>query len=411
MTRHEHFRSVTMTTSRVRSPSNRSAFGSAELRRRSSVFLRVSGRSAARKALMDSAALKADALLKLEVEHKKKNVFVTQLEEHREQIEEHIKLIPVITESSSGLLDTGVHTLQTTLVLKKRSEVDAVDTRLMDTRQEVQRSMKTLQQRRAQLQQRQTETKHRAAEFERFVEENEVKRRRALKKYQTEREQNEVREQEKAELSKQLQDLQTRRLSLQERVNKYKIFEEFLMKTLDLLPDKYVGCGTDLVTPIIRRYETLTVSRQDLLQQLSSLTDEMKSSQNHMESLRQEHNTFKLMTNQELSERQTQLDQLKERNKQLEMMLHMHLGQSRDQVEEVGNILIAVKNLAEQCYLSHYGALDLMDTCTMMDMIKEFILEKADMERRAMRLVASSGATVKKTSSRSRALTALKTPP
>lgn len=62
-------------------------------------------------------------------------------------------------QSSSGLLDTGVHTLQTTLVLKKRSEVDAVDTRLMDTRQEVQRSMKILQQRRAQLQQRQTEVR------------------------------------------------------------------------------------------------------------------------------------------------------------------------------------------------------------------------------------------------------------
>lgn len=184
----------------------------------------------------------------------------------------------------------------------------------------------------------------------------------------------------------------------------------------DLCCVEYVGYGTDLVTPIIRRYETLTVSREDLLQQLSSLTDEMKSSQNHMESLRQQHSTFKLMTNQELSERQTQLDQLKEKNKQLEMMLHMHLGQSRDQVEEVGNILIAVKNLSEQCYLSHYGALDLMDTSSMMDMIKEFIVEKADMERRATRLVASSGATVKrttpkKTPSRSGALTAPKTLP
>ncbi len=107
--------------------------------------------------------------------------------------------------------------------------------------------------------------KHRAAKFEKFVEENEVKRRRALKKFQMERQQNEVKEKEKEELSKQLQDLQarspsqtpaestqvfpsvivqmcitlffTRRLCLQERVNKYKKFEEFLMKTLELLPD------------------------------------------------------------------------------------------------------------------------------------------------------------------------------
>lgn len=55
-----------------------------------------------------------------------------------------------------------------------------------------------------------SQTKHRAAKFEKFVEENEVKRRRALKKFQMERQQNEVKEKEKEELSKQLQDLQDR---------------------------------------------------------------------------------------------------------------------------------------------------------------------------------------------------------
>lgn len=41
-----------------------------------------------------------------------------------------------------------------------------------------------------------------------------------------------------------LLSLFNRRLSLQERVNKYKIFEEFLMKTLDLLPDsKNISSG------------------------------------------------------------------------------------------------------------------------------------------------------------------------
>ncbi len=48
------------------------------------------------------------------------------------------------------------------------------------------------------------------SKVEKFVEENEVKRRRALKKFQMERQQNEVKEKEKEELSKQLQDLQAR---------------------------------------------------------------------------------------------------------------------------------------------------------------------------------------------------------
>ncbi|XP_051724177.1 coiled-coil domain-containing protein 42 homolog isoform X1 [Ctenopharyngodon idella] len=379
---------------------------------------------------MDSAslpALKTDADLKLKVENRKKNVFVTQLEEHsalsvnvvfdREQKDEHIKHIPVITQGSSGLLETGVNTLQSTLVLKKRVEVDELNAQLMDKRQQVHDCMKILRERRAQLQQRQTETKHRAAKFEKFVEENEVKRRRALKKFQMEKQQNELKEKEKTELSTQLQDLQARRLYLKERVNKYKIFEEFLMKTLDLLPDNYLGYRTDLVMPIIRRYETLSISRQDLLQQLNSLTDEMKTSQNQLEALKHQHNTYKLMTNQELSERQTQLDQMNEKNKQLEMTLQMHMAQSRDQVEEAGNILIAVRNLGEQCYLSHYGPLDSMETVTMMDMIKEFIVEKADLERRATRLTDSSAATAKKNpsgriqlKSRSSRSTARKTP-
>ncbi|XP_039507034.1 glutamic acid-rich protein isoform X5 [Pimephales promelas] len=182
-------------------------------------------------------ALKTDADLKLKVENRKKNVFVTQLEEHREQKDEHIKHIPVITEGSSGLLETGVNTLQSTLVLKKHVEVDEMNTQLMDKRQQVHDCMKLLRERRAQLQQRQTETKQRAAEFEKFVEENELKRRRALKKFQTERQQIELKEKEKAELCSLLQDLQARRLYLKERVNKFKIFEDFLMKTLDLLPD------------------------------------------------------------------------------------------------------------------------------------------------------------------------------
>ncbi|KAK7152396.1 hypothetical protein R3I93_010569 [Phoxinus phoxinus] len=352
---------------------------------------------------MDSSltlpALNTDADLKLKVENRKKNVFVTQLEEHREQKDEHITHIPVITQGSSGLLETGVNTLQATLVLKKRVEVEQMDTQLMEKRQQVHDSMEILRERRAQLQQRQTETKQRAAEFEKFVEENELKRRRALKKFQTERQQNEQKEKQKAELCALLQDLQARRLYLKERVNKYKIFEDFLMKTLDLLPDNYLGYRAELVTAIIRRYETLSVSRQDLLQQLHRLTDQMKTSQDQLDALKHQHNTFKLTANQELSERQTQLDHTSEQNKQLEMTLRMHMSQCRDQVKEVGNILIAVRNLGEQCYLSHYGPLDGMDAATVMDMIKEFMVEKADLEKRAMRLTDSSAATAKKSTS------------
>ncbi|XP_065123369.1 coiled-coil domain-containing protein 42 homolog [Paramisgurnus dabryanus] len=269
----------------------------------------------------------------------------------------------------SEILETGVNTLQTTLVLKKQVEVDEVHRKLLNKRHEFKGCMQILQQRKEDLQQKQLEAKQRAAKFEKFVEENEVKRRRALKRFILEKRQNESKEKEKAELSKQLEELQARRLYLKERVKKYKIFEEFLLKVLQLLPDNYLGYGADLMTPIIRRYETLSTSRQDLLQQLNSLTDELKTSQHKLDTLKQDHGTYKLMTNQKLTELQTQLDQIKEKKKQQQLRLQMSLGESRDQVEEVGNILMAVRNLGEQCYLNHYGPLEGMDIFTMMDIV------------------------------------------
>lgn len=95
------------------------------------------------------------------------------------------------------------------------------------------------------------------------------------------------------------------------------------------------------------------------------------------------------MSNKELSELQNELESLKEMNKQAEFSLLMEQGQSREKVEEVGSILMAISNLAEQCYLPTYGPLEDISVLTMTDMVKEYILDKADTERRARRLMES----------------------
>lgn len=55
-----------------------------------------------------------------------------------------------------------------------------------------------------------TQIKERAINFEKFVGENEIKRQRALKKYQKEKKENELREVEKSNLYKELEQLQIR---------------------------------------------------------------------------------------------------------------------------------------------------------------------------------------------------------
>lgn len=102
--------------------------------------------------------------------------------------------------------------------------------------------------------------------FEKFVGENEAKRCRALKKYETAQEQNILKQREIEELAKKLKQLRarwelykitgfvwgccsvshfspqlfplyfSRHQVLKDRMAKYKIYEDYLMKTLDYLP-------------------------------------------------------------------------------------------------------------------------------------------------------------------------------
>ncbi|XP_061072557.1 coiled-coil domain-containing protein 42 homolog [Conger conger] len=331
-----------------------------------------------------------DPRLKLKVEHRMKNIFVTQVEDAREEDNENANFIPIITEASSKLLETGVNTLQRTLVLKKRVQVDEADRELALKRQEIRERLLALGHRRAEFEHKQQASKDRSGKFEKFVQDNEAKRRRAQRKYLAERKQNELKETEIGELQQQLQKLQARQCHLKETVNKYKAYENYLLLVLDRLPENYLQYGGESqVLPVIRRRETLSVTHQDLLERLGRLVDELESSQRSLETLKQEHDTNKLMTNRKLYELQNQWDRIRERNKEMEMNLHLHQGQSRDQTEELGSVFIAIQNMGEQCHSQQYGPIENMSILHMMDMIKEFLHEKADVAKRAMLLTDS----------------------
>lgn len=137
-----------------------------------------------------------------------------------------------------------MNTLQKTLVLKKQAELDEVDKQLAFKQQEFKSCLEALAQRRSQQEKKQqqvtwnhpklqhknegvdfchwqhpktvflwglfTQTKERAIKFEKFVAENEVKRRRALKKYEAAREQNISKQREIEDLTEQLKQLRAR---------------------------------------------------------------------------------------------------------------------------------------------------------------------------------------------------------
>ncbi|KAM9777616.1 uncharacterized protein CCDC197 [Neosynchiropus ocellatus] len=341
---------------------------------------------------------KLDPRLKLQVEQRLRNVFVTQPDDIRSRNEDDVVHIPVVTQLPGRVLEAGVNTLKKTLILKKQSEVDEVNELLSVRRHEFSDRIRVLAQRRSDVEAQLQETQERARKFLKFVAENEAKRLRAIQKYEAAKEQNALKQGEIEDLTKQLLHLQARRHKLMERMSKYKIYEDYLMRTLDLLPGAYLDADSDdPVMPIIRRHETLSITHQELLQGLERLEVEAELSQRQLQAMKQQHAIKTLVVNKELSELQSELESLKDLNKQTEGNLLMEGGQSRRKVEESGSLLLAVTNLAEQCSLPAFGPLENMAVPTMMDMVKEFILDTRDTEKRARRLMESASAATSRT--------------
>ncbi|XP_008398306.1 uncharacterized protein CCDC197 [Poecilia reticulata] len=338
--------------------------------------------------------LDGDSCPKLQMEKRVKNVFVTQPEDPRDRKKETM-CISATTETSSKLLEVGVKALKKALIARKQAELHELDVQLALKTQDFRSCMEALANRRSELETQQRQTKEEEMKFEKFVAEKEVKRRKALKQCEATLEQNILKQRQIEDLTEQLTKLETRRQVLKQRTEKNKIYEDYLMKTLDHLPSiPRHNSSESLAMPIIRRHETLSVTHQELLQRLRRMEAAVEQQWRQLQSTKQQHSITTLMSSKQLSELHSELESLKEKNRQVEVNLLMKRGVSREKGEEVGKLLLAVNNLAQECYIPEFGPLEGMSVLIMMDMVKEFVLDKADTERRVRRLESCSTATL-----------------
>ncbi|XP_051873040.1 coiled-coil domain-containing protein 42 homolog [Pristis pectinata] len=328
---------------------------------------------------VDASALACLAEIRrqpLHIKNTMKSIFVTQLGDRRDE-DENINYIPIIKEPAAEILANGRKTHQSTLVLKKEVEVDQINDELAAKREEFLQRMEAISQRRAEFERKEQANKERALKFDKFIKDNEIKRCRAIKKHQLEVKENEVKQRELQDLLQQIEEIKARQQKLQKRVSNYKVYEDYLLKVIDNLPENYLEYGVEsLVMCIIRKYETLRSTNETLINNLSRLSDELEQQQHNLEALHQEYDTSKLMMNSQLSQLRTECDEIKEKNKRMEQKLNLHKGNFIHKSEEFGALLLAINNLADQCYVKHYGILEEMIILTKLDMVKEFIMEK-----------------------------------
>ncbi|XP_039767929.1 uncharacterized protein CCDC197 isoform X2 [Ornithorhynchus anatinus] len=264
---------------------------------------------------------------RLELENRRKNVFVTQLGEHREEEKEDLASIPIISEDPGKILMSSANTLQRTLVLKAQVEVHHMNEALASKRREFQSRMEAVAQRRAELEKRQQDNQERALQVDKLRKDRDLKRSWVMQKCQAEARQNEIKQGEIDELVQELERLQVRQKQLQKKVAKNKMFEDYLMKTINQLPEENQdGERSCPIKAIIQRHEILSASNSDLARTLATLSDLHEKVQLELEALRLEHETQRLVLTSELSQLQRQRDNMKEKNKELELNINHNKG-------------------------------------------------------------------------------------
>lgn len=317
---------------------------------------------------------------KLDLDNRKQNVFVTQL--HERDDEEEVTVFPVVKESGDRLLETGVRTLQKTLLLKKEVEVAKVDADLEEARRRFRERMEECAQRRIRIQKRRQEIKHQIADCDKYIKEYDAKRKRAIQKYQTEVILKEQKTQELEQLRIQLDEFKERQRYLHEKVERFKKYSDYMISVTEAMPDDYIA-AEDKVKGLMMRHKTLSESNKDLINNLVNMGDELDSLRQEFDHEKSEHDKVKMSNNRELSQLQQQHDKLQELNKHEEQEIMLNKGDQRQKNADLGLIVMAINNMAEGCRKYYDPPVEQMKFGDKLMRIRDHLQDRIDVARMA----------------------------
>ncbi|XP_071788186.1 uncharacterized protein [Asterias amurensis] len=327
---------------------------------------------------------------RLDLDPQKKSVFVTQLGERGEEEEEDVNKYPIVKESAGKLIETGLNTMQKTLLLKREVEVDKVTLELQTKRDNFKRRMAECEKKRIELQKKQQRMKDRVNKFDKFIQETEAKRRRAIHKYQTELKLKDQKQSEYEQLIEQLEDVKLSHKQLCSRLQRYKKYEDYLMRVLDDIPENYLEVNDSMLRSLMDRHRTLNATNQAVINRVQLMSDQVDTDNQMLDELKYNHDQKKLLINRQLAELQSLQEEKIDSNSQMEEMIFMELNSYRDQSEVLGRIQMAINDIAEKCHKEHDPPLETMSSIEKLHLIMLFTVDLISVEKMAKNMTVRS---------------------
>ncbi|KAJ3156359.1 hypothetical protein HDU89_004141 [Geranomyces variabilis] len=259
--------------------------------------------------------------------------------------------LPTLQNERAPSMFESRRTLQSTLLLQKKKEMQAVQAELEKRRLEFAKRMAECKERQEGLRAKQKQIRDRVTKFEKFLKENDAKRQRANLKAQTEKKLREQKEQELFALQKQLHQEQLKYSNIQHLIKKYQIYESYLQGVVDILPPDYLDVNEPHINDILMRHKTLVETNEDLMGAVQTSQDDIESEQARLGELVKDKNDLILVHNSTLGTQQKRLDRIKQECAYLEQRLEERDNTGKERMRMLSESKLAINNIFDRISL------------------------------------------------------------
>ncbi|KAI8922618.1 hypothetical protein BC831DRAFT_474976 [Entophlyctis helioformis] len=250
--------------------------------------------------------------------------------------------------NDSSTMFENRRTLQSTLLLQKKKEMQAVQAQLEKKRVEFAKRMEECREKQEELRAKQKQIRDRVAKFEKFLKENDAKRQRANAKAGSEKKLREAKEVELGVLQRQLQEEQAKSASVFRMIKKHQIYEKYLQSIVDILPPDYLDVNEPHINDIIMRHKTLVETNEDLKAVVQRNQDDIEKQQGILAGLIKEKNDLILVYNSKLGTQQKYLDKLKQDCAYLEQRLEERDNTGKERMRILSETKLAIDDLYDR---------------------------------------------------------------
>ncbi|KAJ3232134.1 hypothetical protein HDU81_003282 [Chytriomyces hyalinus] len=256
--------------------------------------------------------------------------------------------IPLVSQNEGSSIFDNRHTLQSTLLLQKKKEMNLVQANLERKRAEFSKRMEECREKQEELRVKQKQIRDRVAKFEKFLKENDAKRQRANVKALSEKKMRELKEQELGQLQNMQLELHAKTLHIQKLIRKYQIYENYLQSVVDVLPPEYLDINEPHVNDIIMRHKTLVETNNDLITMVQLNQDEIEERQSSLNALIKSKNDLILVYNSKLGTQQKDLDKMKLESAYKEQRIEERDKTGKERSRMIGETKLAINNIYDR---------------------------------------------------------------